>query len=288
MKTIRAAALRTLLLITVAASSAWALPRHAPVPGGVAVVRLDADTAARPVAWFGDAPLAVVRADGAWYALVGIPLALTPGPQSIVVATDGSRRRIDFEVTPNTYPTQRLQIRDRSKVTPRPEDEPRIEREQLAIAALKRHYSEAASPDPDFSPPADGPLSSRFGLRRILNGEPRSPHAGLDVTVPAGAPIVAPAPGTVLDVGDYFFTGNTVFIDHGQGLITLFAHLSRVDVRPGQTVGRGEPIGACGATGRATGPHLHWAAVLNGTPVDPELFLPPQEASHRRPANQNP
>ncbi|HEX5673933.1 MAG TPA: M23 family metallopeptidase, partial [Azonexus sp.] len=128
-------------------------------------------------------------------------------------------------------------------------------------------------PQTDFALPASGPLSSRFGLRRIFNGQPRNPHAGLDVAVGAGAPVRAPAAGVVANAGDYFFNGNTVFIDHGQGLITAYMHLSRIDVRAGQPVKKGESLGAVGATGRVTGPHLHWAVILNNTPVDPELFL---------------
>jgi murein DD-endopeptidase MepM/ murein hydrolase activator NlpD len=117
-------------------------------------------------------------------------------------------------------------------------------------------------------------LSSRFGLRRVFNGQPRNPHAGLDVAVGTGAPVRAPADAVVAATGDFFFNGNTVFLDHGQGLITAYMHLSRIDVRPGQRVRRGEPLGAAGATGRVTGAHLHWAVILNGTAVDPELFLP--------------
>ncbi len=136
---------------------------------------------------------------------------------------------------------------------------------------IKRHFS-ADMPHTDFALPASGPLSSRFGLRRIFNGQPRNPHAGLDVAVGTGAPVRAPAAGVVANTGDYFFNGNTVFVDHGQGLITAYMHLSRIDVRAGQTVKKGETLGAVGATGRVTGPHLHWAVILNDTPVDPQAL----------------
>lgn len=263
----------TLALLLLAVTPAWGLPRHSPVPGGIAVLRLETIAEARPKAWFGESQLAVVREEGTWYALVGLPLALQPGPQKVVVEVDGQRRQSGFEVMPKHYPTQRLQLRDQTKVTPGPEDEARIERERAIIESFKHRFDDTRAPETDFSLPANGPLSSRFGLRRVFNGEARAPHAGLDLSVPAGAPILAPAAGTVIGVGDYFFTGNTVIIDHGQGLITVYAHLSRVAVAPGQIVDRGTPLGACGATGRATGPHLHWTTVLNGTPVDPQLFL---------------
>ena len=170
------------------------------------------------------------------------------------------------------YPEQRLTIKDKLKVEPNPEDLARIERERETTEAVKRRFSPPA-PATNFALPASGPLSSRFGLRRIFNGLPRNPHAGLDVAVGTGAPIKAPAAGVVTNTGDYFFNGNTVFIDHGQGLISAYMHLSRVDVRAGQTVKRGETLGAAGGTGRVTGPHLHWAVILNNTAVDPQLFL---------------
>ena len=170
------------------------------------------------------------------------------------------------------YPEQRLTIKDKRKVEPNPEDLARIERERETTEAVKRNFS-ATAPRTDFALPASGPLSSRFGLRRIFNGLPRNPHAGLDVAVGTGAAIKAPADGVVANTGDYFFNGNTIFIDHGQGLISAYMHLSRIDVRHGQPVKKGEILGAVGATGRVTGPHLHWAVILNNTPVDPELFL---------------
>ena len=121
--------------------------------------------------------------------------------------------------------------------------------------------------------PVEGRYSSPFGLRRFFNEQARKPHSGLDIVANEGTPVRAAADGVVINTGNYFFNGNTVFIDHGQGLITMYCHLNRIDVSDGQQVKRGDLIGGVGSTGRVTGAHLHWSVLLNGTLVNPELFL---------------
>ncbi|HJW03851.1 MAG TPA: peptidoglycan DD-metalloendopeptidase family protein [Azospira sp.] len=261
-----------LTTLTLQATPAHALPRHSPVPGGVAVIPLDSQGPTPPKARYGEAPLAVVQENGRWYALLGIPLDTVPGRLAINVEQGKSSRSLALEVQPKDYPTQRLTIRNQRQVTPNPEDELRIDREKEVTDGLKRRFSDSA-PATAFQLPAQGRLSSRFGLRRFFNGEPRNPHAGLDVAVGTGSPIRAPAAGTVINIGNYFFNGNTVFLDHGQGLVTAYMHLSRVEVKEGERVEQGTLLGAAGATGRVTGPHLHWAVFLNGTAVEPEVFL---------------
>lgn len=251
---------------------AIALPQHTPVPGGVAVVDLGSASGQAPSARRGEQSLAVVREHNRWYALIGIPLDTPPGNLDFEVFSRSTVSTRSVAVTEKRYPEQRLTIKDQRKVEPNPDDLLRIEREQKITEAVKKRFSEG-EPDTVLDQPAPGPLSSRFGLKRFFNGQPRNPHAGLDVAAGTGTPIRAPSDGIVADTGNYFFNGNTVFVDHGQGLITAYMHLSRIDVRPGQSVRRGDLLGAIGATGRVTGPHLHWAVILNNTPVDPELFL---------------
>ncbi|MBI2309027.1 MAG: peptidoglycan DD-metalloendopeptidase family protein [Rhodocyclales bacterium] len=261
-----------LVALLVSAGSAFALPRHAPVPGGIAVLRIDGAQA--PRVRFNERPQPVVRERGQWFALIGIPLDTEPGLLQAHVEDGAARRQLAFAVRPTHYPTQRLRIPDERMVTPPPELAARIEAEQQRLNALKQHFSPQPEPATSFVLPAAGRLSARFGVRRVLNGEPRSPHSGLDVAVASGQPVRAPAAGTVLAVEDFHFAGRTVVIDHGQGVLTLYAHLSRIDVAVGQQLARAARIGSSGASGRATGPHLHWVVIVGGTSVDPELFLP--------------
>ena len=251
---------------------AAALPQHSPVPGGVAVIDLGPTGGETPKAAWGEQPLAVVREQGRWHALLGIPLDTFPGEVSLIIQRGNQSSQVSLQIEHKRYPEQRLTIKDQRKVEPNPEDQARIAREQKITTDIKKKFS-SPMPDTAFRLPAQGPLSSRFGLRRFFNGQARNPHAGLDVAVGSGAPVVAPADGFVVNTGDYFFNGNTVFVDHGQGLVTAYMHLSRIDVHAGQALKKGEVLGAVGATGRVTGPHMHWAVILNNTPVDPELFL---------------
>ncbi|HEX5802487.1 MAG TPA: peptidoglycan DD-metalloendopeptidase family protein, partial [Azospira sp.] len=245
-------------------------------PGGVAVLKLGPAATAMPAVSFGALPQPVLRERGQWVALIGIPLDSPAGPAEALVETAGEQRVLRFEIRAKHYPTQQLRIPDQRLVEPPPELAMRIAAEQQRLNALKRHFSDADQPETDFALPATGRLSSRFGVRRVLNGQPRSPHSGLDLALASGHPVGAPAAGTVLAVEDFYFAGSTVVVDHGRGVLTLYAHLSRVDVAVGQRLRRGEAIGRSGASGRATGPHLHWVVVVGGSSVDPELFLAPR------------
>jgi murein DD-endopeptidase MepM/ murein hydrolase activator NlpD len=251
-----------------------AFPRALTVPGGVARIALG-EAAQRPVARSGDIPLLVVGSAGAWTALVGIPLDAQLGPASLTVQAAGAEARdIAYTVQPKQYREQRLKV-DPKHVELSPEDEARFERERVHQREVRATFSrpEPAADAMAMQVPVRGPRSSSFGLRRVFNGQPRQPHSGMDIAAATGTPIRSPLPARVLDTGDYFFNGNTVWLDHGGGLLTLYCHLSAIGVKPGDTLRAGDQLGAVGATGRATGPHLHFGVLLNRTMVDPALFL---------------
>jgi murein DD-endopeptidase MepM/ murein hydrolase activator NlpD len=212
---------------------------------------------------------------GFWIAVVGIGLAVDPKKRQTlsVRAGDGPAREIAFALEPKHYAEQRLTVA-RRHVDLSPQDVARYERERVHLADVTSRFTASArAGDAAAREPAEGPRSSSFGLRRIFNGEKRSPHSGMDIAAPAGAPVVAAAAGAVADTGDYFFNGSTVIVDHGQGFLTLYCHLSAIDTAVGALVDAGAQIGRVGATGRVTGAHLHFTVYLNATPVDPALFL---------------
>lgn len=255
---------------------AASLPHVEPVPGGIAVIPLENSGTETPSAYFNGQRVMVLKNEQQWLAIVGIPLGTPPGTQSLQVQTSPNQQSHQaFVINDKQYATQRLTIKDKRKVEPAPEDLKRIDRENRVMNAAFAAWREQADIPLQFDLPTDGPLSSPFGLRRIFNGQPRNPHSGLDVAAPAGSAVHAPAPGRVVAVGNYFFNGNTVLIDHGQGLVTMYCHMQKILVKKGQMLARGDMIGAVGQTGRATGPHLHWSVSLNNARVDPMLFLSP-------------
>lgn len=256
-------------------ATAAQLPETEAVPGGVVVVALGDTSQTAPRVHFNDQRVLTVRHQGQWHAVVGLPLSLAPGEHRITVAGAGGSRAVAFQVTDKRYAVQHLTIANKRQVEPTAEDLIRIARDKEIIDRAFSTWSDTLADDLRFDPPAPGRFSSGFGLRRFFNKQPRQPHSGLDIAAAEGVPVTAPAAGTVIETGDYFFNGNTVFLDHGQGLISMYNHLSRIDVAKGMVVARGQRIGAVGMTGRVTGAHLHWTVSLNNARVDPMLFLSP-------------
>jgi len=257
-------------------SSAASLPQAEPVPGGIAVVPLSSSGHPPPSVYFNGQRIMVLKNDGQWVAIVGIPLNSTPGTATLQIQSDAAHHsNRTFTIHDKAYTTQRITIKDKRKVDPNTQDLKRIHREHRLMQKVFTAWHAQDHVPLRFGLPAEGPVSSPFGLRRIFNGEARNPHSGLDIAAHAGAPIHAPAAGRVAAAGNYFFDGNTVLIDHGQGLVTMYCHMQKIMVKKGQLLARGEVIGLVGQTGRATGPHVHWGVSLNNARVDPGLFLAP-------------
>lgn len=197
-----------------------------------------------------------------------------------VVFADGSSTHRDLKVAARQYDIQRINGLPAQQVTPDAATLERIKREQVEINAARAVDSGLPFFERAFVWPAVGPISGVYGSQRILNGEPRAPHMGLDIAAPRGSPVLAADAGTVtLAERDLFFTGGTVIIDHGYGLATTYQHMDRIDVTVGQKVAAGQPIGIVGATGRVTGPHLHWALNWYEVRLDPALVMGPMPAA---------
>ncbi|MBX2837462.1 MAG: peptidoglycan DD-metalloendopeptidase family protein [Gammaproteobacteria bacterium] len=250
--------------------------KHWPVPGGIAVVDLDLSVdkyAEQPSVHWQKRPVAVFNQTGRWTAVVGIPLSLEPSEQTLSVQINANQTATrSYTVEPHGYEEQHITIKNKAKVNPPPMDMKRIEKETVHLRTVKRMRSDKPLAKA-LTWPVAGPISSPFGLRRFYNEQPRRPHGGIDIAAPEGTPIHAPADGVVIDTGDYFFNGNSVFLEHGLGLQTFYAHMSRITVNTGDVVKAGDVIGAIGATGRVTGPHLHWSVGLNNTWVNPLLLM---------------
>jgi murein DD-endopeptidase MepM/ murein hydrolase activator NlpD len=210
---------------------------------------------------------------GAFQSLLGIDLDQPPGEEVLqLTLTDGAgaglRRDVRFQVLEKAFPIQRLTLPSRM-VTLSPEDLARVKREGAVVMALFDAPLREGLWGRGFILPVEGALLSPFGVRRVINNEPRSPHTGVDLKASAGEPVHASNDGIVVFTGDHFFSGKSVFLDHGMGIVTMYFHLSCIEVKEGQRVARGQVIGKVGSSGRATGPHLHWGVRIQGSRVDP-------------------
>jgi len=232
---------------------------------------LDARAFNRPIPLWPDASRT------GWRGLVGLDVELAAGPYSVTLAATAADGRTAtathaLDVGAKTFAERHLRVDPRYSDPP-PSARPRIEREAARLSAIFEAVSRAGTPELALTPPVPEPASSPFGSRSFFNKQPRSRHNGVDFPSPAGTEIHAPAAGRVVLVDDLYFTGNTVVVDHGFGLYSLFAHLQRATTDAGTVVRRGDVLGLVGATGRATGPHLHWSMRLLGARVDPLSLL---------------
>ena len=267
---------RAFLWLTLVVGVAHAAP-PAPVAGpqgGIARVRLGKAEQA-PKAIHDGRRLLVRRERGEWVAILGVPLAAQPKTELPIEVerADGARETRVVRVVHRKYATQHLTL-DPGVADFPPEQLSRFEQERDHLRRVLRTFSEQGPASLSLRQPVEGRRSGSFGSRRVINNTPRNPHQGMDISAAEGTPIAATAARRVIDTGNYLFLGNTVVIDHGQGLLSLYSHMSAVDVNLGDAVKAGAAIGKVGMTGRATGPHLHFSVYLNAVAVDPEIFLP--------------
>ena len=264
------------LLLLLLPSIVWAsIPiKNTPVPGGIAVIDFKTNHS-NPKAFYRTVPLYVQHIkDDHWQALLGIPLMEKLGKKSITVK-DFSSHIFEFEIKEHAYEEQHITLKGKKKKYVNPTDThmQRIKKERLALSKPRMTFSTQSLSDGAFTRPVDGVTTGAFGLKRFYNGQARRPHTGLDYAGNTDTAVKAPANGKVLLVGNYFFNGNAIFLDHGQGLVSVYIHLNKHLVKQGQSLKQGEIIGTVGQTGRATGPHLHWGVYLNRTAVDPNLLM---------------
>jgi len=250
------------------------LPKQLYAPGGVVSIELGTVETPAPEVFFQKKRVLVLAKDNKWIAVIGIPLKTKAGIHTIQLKSGVKATELSFNIVDKEYPAQYITLKNKRMVNPNPDDVKRISSERPAINKALNTWTQQAIDDLSFSIPVQGRLSSPFGLKRFFNNQPRNPHSGLDIAAPTGTTISAPAPALVINTGSYYYNGNSVFLDHGQGLITGYFHMSKISVKAGQIVEQGTKLGEVGATGRVTGPHLHWNVYLNKTKVDPALFIP--------------
>lgn len=258
------------LLLGISASLSVLAATSSPVRGGLAVIDLGhADTA--PVVTLNENRILVTRKSGEhpWEAWLGISLTQTLKDGQLFFKVNNEQQSITVEEF--AYPEQRLTVK-KNQVWPSEQELERIRSESKSMTDVYKSFSIHPVP-PSMIWPVRGPQSSAFGLRRFFNDQERAPHSGIDIAAPKGTPVQAPAAGKVVLTGNFFFNGKAVFIDHGQGLISMLCHLNDIDVTEGDLLEQGDLIGKVGATGRATGPHLHWTISLNNARIEPRLLL---------------
>ena len=262
-------------LVTFKLATAETFPVVAPVPGGIAIVDLKSDFNEQEKVFYGKKRILTRKINNTWQAVIGLPLKIKTGTHKIqIINAMGKKKYQYFSVANKHYETRHITITNKRMVSPTKKDIERHYKEKPLIIAALKTWTENVDVQTNFTLPVIGRFSSPFGLKRIYNKQKRiRRHTGLDIAAATGTFITSPAKGTVIRTGSYFFTGNTVFIDHGQGLVTMYCHLNKTQVKAGQQLAQGQTIGTVGMTGRVSGPHLHWVVSLNNTKVDPKLFI---------------
>lgn len=262
-----------ILVIFLFSSGSFAFPKDSRVPGGIAIIDLG-EHDLKPHFTFQGKKVASIKNNDGWHLIVGLPLSLQ-AKEYVVQGHWGNQKALFkhyVKIKSKQYKTQKITIKNKRKVNPYASDMDRIIREKRIKTKARKTFSTAQT-NINFIQPVDGILTGSYGKRRIFNGQKRRPHSGMDIAADTGIPVKVAASGNVIETGDFFFSGNMVYVDHGQGLISLYAHLDKINVQAGDQLNQGDIVGTVGETGRVTGPHLHWSVGLNETWIDPSLFI---------------
>lgn len=249
------------------------LPKESLEPGGLAILKIPNPKENHLKGYFNHHRIMILRLHHQWFAIVGIPLSEKSKQNFVTIISGQKKIKLSFTVSHIDFPQEHIQLKHKKNVIPSKEFLSKLARQQKIINQCFAHWRDNPSINMHFSWPVKGEISGSFGLKRYFNGEKRGQHNGIDIAAKTGTYIRAPEQGIILQTGNFYLTGKTIFIDHGQNLITVYGHLNQISVHLGQTVKRGQIIGTVGDTGRATGPHLHWGINLNNTRVNPMLFL---------------
>ena len=247
------------------------IPAHSPFPGGIINVDFTYEEITKPnISVQGKVPF-LCKVDSYQWKII-YPISLEEKNSKIQIKLDNKVIQ-EITIVPKNYRVSKIEIANLEMVTPPKKSLERIENESKILKETVKTVSQMTQSSLKMELPTLGIISSEFGVKRFINGKPRSPHSGTDIAAPTGTDVRAALNGKVMLIGNFYYAGNVIYIDHGQGLLTSYSHLEKIKVTKGQKVLQNQIIGSVGKTGRVTGPHLHWQTILLGTNIDPTLFL---------------
>jgi len=258
-------------LLFLLSSTLFALENHSYI-GGIAVINVGVFEE-KPKIFYKAKEAKVIQKEESYFAIIGIGLDEKAGKRHIVAVTHNKKLDFYFQVHPKSYKKEFIKLKSNKRVTLSKVDLSRFHREKAKAKKVLGSFNKTLSSDLDFITPVHGRISSPFGKRRYFNNKPKAPHSGIDIAAKRETPILAAESGYVAISEEFFFNGNTIYIDHGEGVVTLYCHMSKCAAQEGDFVLKGDIIGYVGTTGRSTGPHLHFGVVLNSKSVDPRIFV---------------
>jgi murein DD-endopeptidase MepM/ murein hydrolase activator NlpD len=258
-------------LLFLLSSTLFALENY-PYIGGVAVIDIGTFEE-KPKVFYNSYEAKVIQKKDNYFAVIGIGLNEKVGKKHIVAVSHNKKLDFYFYVKSKSYKKEYIKLKSNKRVTLSKKNLARFHKEKAKTKKLLGSFNKTLASDLNFVTPVVGRISSPFGKKRYFNNKPKAPHSGIDIATKRGTPIVAAESGYVAISEAFFFNGNTIYLDHGEGVITIYCHMSKVEVYEGDFVNKGDVIGYVGTTGRSTGPHLHFGVVLNSKAVDPKIFI---------------